>query len=836
MSADHSDRLRAYRAKRSAERTPEPFGGEPGARRLFAVQHHAARREHYDLRLEVHGVLWSWAVPKGPSPDPGDKRLAVRVEDHPLDYAEFEGRIPEGNYGAGAVILWDRGVWIPEGDPDQGLARGKLVFELQGYKLRGRWSLVRARRDWLLVKERDAWAREGRAGAYPPGSILSGLTVRELAQGRDPAVPLARALCRLGAPRRRVRARRVKVMLAAPADAPFSREGWLFEMKYDGYRLIAAREEGAAVLLSRRGHELSRAFPEVARAVAALPFEHIVLDGEVVVHDERGLPSFARLQKRGRLTRAAAIRRAARAHPATLYVVDLLGFGDFDLRALALGERKRLLRRVLPSVGPLRYSEHVEGEGEALYRHVCQLGLEGMVAKDASAPYRGGRSRRWLKVKSEKTDDFVVVGVTEPKGSRRGFGALHVAQYVHGRLVYSGRVGSGFGAQALERAAAWLERLRREEAPCVLPEGIDTGTVAYWVAPELVCEVRFAERTGHGLLRAPVFARWREDKPPEACVREPALQHEAPEAEASPGAESGRGVPFTHLDKVFWPREGYTKGDLIEYYRAVSPWLLPYLEDRPVVLTRYPDGIDGKSFFQKDAPDFVPDWIRVERLWSEDARREIGYFVLEDVESLLYVVNLGTIPLHVWSSRIGSLERPDWCILDLDPKGAPFAHVIRIARAIRALGQEMGLPSFVKTSGRTGLHVLVPLGGRLTHQQSRTLGELLARVVVAELPDIATVARSLGRREGRVYIDYLQNGHGRLLVAPLSARPAAGAPVAMPLGWREVRRGLDPQRYTIRNAVKRLRALGGDPLSPVLRGASDITAALERLGERVGPR
>lgn len=832
-SRTQSERLRAYRGKRSAERTPEPFGATakaPG--HLFVVQQHAARRIHYDFRLEMHGVLWSWAVPKGPSPNPDDKRLAVQVEDHPLDYADFEGRIPQGNYGAGTVIVWDRGLWVPRDDPDEGLARGKLLFELRGFKLRGLWTLVRTRENWLLIKERDDWARAQGTESYPTDSVLSGLTVDELAAGADPTGAVSAELHRLGAPERAVRARDVKVMLAVPRERPFSQAGWVFEVKYDGYRLVAGKEGEQVVLLSRNGNDLSGAFPEIARAVRALPFERLVLDGEVVVHDESGLPSFERLQRRGRLTRRPAIERAAVELPATLYVIDLLGFAGYDVRPLALVDRKRLLAGLLPSVGVLRYSEHIAGHGERLYEQICALGLEGMVGKAADSRYRGGRSREWVKIKAEQTDDFVVVGFTVPKGSRSGFGALHLAQFVADRLVYAGRVGSGFTEGELGEARARLMRSIRADAPCEIPPDADTGVVAHWVEPKLVCEVRFKERTGGGLLRAPVFVRFREDKPPAECVAQDAERSEpAPVAEP---AGRPRTVSFTNLDKVFWPAEGYLKGDLVQYYRSIAEWLLPYLHERPVVLTRYPDGIEGKSFFQKDAPDYAPEWIRRERIWSEDAQREVRYFVVEDTESLLYIANLGAIPLHVWSSRVGSLERPDWCILDLDPKEAPFRHVVETARAIRRWCRNIELPSFIKTSGASGLHVLVPLGRQVTHEQSRTLAELLARVVVAELPDIATVTRALRERGERVYIDYVQNGYGRLLAAPFAVRPLPGAPVSMPLRWREVSARLDPRRYTMRNAVKRMRALEGDPLRAVLELKPDLQAALERLSERLG--
>jgi bifunctional non-homologous end joining protein LigD len=751
------DRLKAYRDKRSADRTPEPAGAvadRPG--RLFVVHKHAATRLHYDLRLEMEGVLESWAVPKGPSRNPKDKRLAVKVENHPLEYGDFEGVIPEGNYGAGAVILWDRGVWVPVGDVEQGLEKGKLLFELRGYKLRGTWTLVKIKKsekEWLLIKERDALVAE-EGDDYPQDSVLSGLTVEELGEGTDPAEPLRADLDKGGARRRQVRASDVKPMLADTRERPFSKAGWVFEIKYDGYRMITSLEGGAARLTTRNGGDATASFPEVVRALEALPFDGLILDGEVVVHDEAGLPSFQRLQKRARLTRAIDIKHASVELPATLYLFDVLAAEGRDLRALPLLERKGFLRRLLPSVGPLRYSDHIEEHGEPFFEEIRKLELEGLIAKKADSPYRSGRSTHWVKVRADRTGDFVVVGFTAPKGSRGGFGALHLAAYDEGELVYAGRAGSGFDTAQLKQTRAELDAMRRDAAPCTkAPEGKDH----HWVEPELVCEVRYREWTEEGLLRHPVFLRFRDDKPAKECELPGSVQRATGGEDFPEVADSASRVPvpslnLTNLDKVFWPEEGHTKGDLLEYYRAIAPWILPYLADRPVVMTRFPDGIDGKSFFQKDAPGFAPEWIRREKVWNEDTQRELNYFVADDEASLLYIINLGSIPLHVWASRSGSLERPDWCILDLDPKEAPFAHVVQIARALHRLCEEIELPNFVKTSGKSGLHVLVPVGRKVTHEQSRTLGELLARVVAAELPDIATIARLPAQREGKVYV------------------------------------------------------------------------------------
>jgi bifunctional non-homologous end joining protein LigD len=836
-----ADALSVYRAKRSLEATPEPAGvvaALPG--HLFVVHQHAATRLHFDLRLEMDGVLRSWAVPKGPSRNQADKRLAVLVEDHPIEYGDFEGIIPEGNYGAGAVIVWDRGMWVPIEDPHLGLEKGKLLFDLRGYKLKGRWTLVKIKKtqkEWLLIKERDAQMTTGDGTVFPAGSVLSGVSVEVLKARTDVAAPLRESLERLRAPRRKVRAKDVELMLAEPRDKPFSKPGWIFELKLDGYRMLASREGGDGRLTTRNGNDLTAAFPELARSLSALPFEGLVMDGEVVVNDEAGRPSFHRLSERARLTRETDVRRAVVEQPASLFLFDLVAAEGFDARGLPLVERKRLLRSIVPEVGALRFLEHFETDGESVFAQVTRLGLEGIVAKKADAPYRAGRSPAWLKVRAERTDDFVVVGLTRPKGSRAGFGALHLAIYEGQALVYAGRVGTGFDTEQLEEYAAALAGSERPDPPC---EGaVPSGKEHVWVDPRLVAEVRFLEWSPDGLLRQPVFLRFRSDKKPEECVRQGVEGVGGRVLEAEPPSSHPRphtlhpAFQFTNLTKIFWPQQGYTKADLIEFYRAISPHLLPYLKDRPLVLTRFPDGIEGKSFFQKDAPAYAHDFVRTVRVFSGESQRELNYFVCDSEASLLYIANMAAIPLHIWGSRVATLEMPDWCILDLDPKDAPFAHVVTVARAIHELCDEIALPCFVKTSGSTGLHVLVPLGRQCTYEQARTLGGLLARVIAAELPEIATITRQVSKRDGRVYLDYVQNGHGRLLAAPFSVRPVPGALVSAPLDWKEVGPKLSLATYSIRSVPARMEKLGDDPLLPVLSLAPDLVGALGRLKARL---
>ena len=647
------------------------------------------------------------------------------------------------------------------------------------------------------------------------------------------AVPLMilAGLYELEAPGVRVRVDDVRPMLAEPRKRPFDRDGWVFELKYDGYRILAGLEDGEARLLTRNGNDITASFPEIAAALEALPYPDLVVDGEVVVHDDRGIPSFQRLQKRARLSRPLDIRHAALSLPATLYLFDIPAFADRDLRSLPLLDRKDLLQRVLPPVGPLRYSDHIDRQGKALFERVAGMGLEGIVAKKADAPYREGRSSDWIKVRADLVDDFVVVGWTEPTGGRAGFGALHLGAYEGDTLRYAGRVGSGFSDAQLDE---WSPRLEEAETEASPVEDPPRGRGHHWIDPErlrLVAEVRYKEWTDDGSLRQPVFLRFRDDKPLTECVRRTDVASLAPVVEAE--AEPPRQVRLTNLDKVFWPDAGLTKGDLVRYYETVAEWILPYLRDRPLVLTRYPDGIHGKSFYQKDTPDWAPDWIRTETVWSEGSERELRYIVCDDVETLLWVANSASIPLHVWHSRVGSLEAPDWCVIDLDPKEAPFEDVIEVARTLHGLCDDIGLPHHVKTSGSSGLHVLIPLRRAFTHEQSRILGHLLSQVVVAQRPDIATLQRVIDRREGKVYLDYLQNGHGKLVAAPFCARPKPGAPVSAPVAWDEVKAGLSILDFTVETLPARMRDLGHDPMAPVLHEKPDLMGALAKLQSRI---
>jgi bifunctional non-homologous end joining protein LigD len=843
MSKD--DQLEAYRAKRTGGSTPEPMASTAAAGRgprMFVIHQHDATRMHWDLRLEIDGVLCSWAVPKEPSMDPEDKRLAVKVENHPLEYVHFEAVIPDGNYGAGPMIAWDRGLFRPLIDAAQGLLDGEIKFELYGYKLRGAFTLVhtgkgrrgrqsgRGSNDWLLIKKRDEAAEAHLAGGRPlsEASVLSGLTIDELAAGGPHHREVVAELAALGVPQRAIALASLELMLCHTADAAFSSDDWVFELKYDGFRMASAGGAGRATLRYRSGQDPTDRFPELTSALRALPIPDLVLDGEIVMLDAEGKPDFHRLAARAQIHRTSELLRAALATPVTYMVFDLLGAAGYDLRGLPLLVRKSLLARILPALGPLKLAEHIPSQGEALLAQVVARGLEGVVAKRADSTYRPTRSRDWLKIKRDPEGDFAVCGYTAPKNTRAGFGALHLCVRVDDRWLWAGKVGSGFDDQLLTALRAELDAKPTWKPTFPRPEGV---TDVRWIEPELVVQVRYREWVTGSMLRFPVFLRLRRDKRAAECamVVRHTGEEEPPAAPALEVDQPVRELRLSNLNKVFWKAENITKGELIDYYRSIAPHILPYLLDRPTVLSRYPDGIDGEMFYQKDTPDWVPPWLRTTTLWSEHSQREIHYLLVDDADGLAFVANMGSIPVHAWASRIAHLENPDWTIVDLDPKNAPREHVVPLALAIHKLCEAAGIPNYVKTSGQTGLHVLIPLGGQCTFDQARTLAYLIGLLIERQHPDMATTARNPAARHGRVYLDWGQNAHGQLLVAPFSVRPVGGAPVSMPLTWDEVVPGLDAKQFHLRNALDRVSRWSSDPCAPILTERPDLAAALSRL-------
>ncbi len=825
--------LEEYRRKRKFSQTPEPAPSPAPApaHNRFYIQRHSARRLHYDLRLEMDGVLRSWAVPKGPTLDPSEKRLAVLVEDHPLEYGEFEGTIPAGNYGAGEVTLWDRGTyeWLTEKPPAEQWQRGDLKFRLHGQKLMGEFALVRMKprphtrdqgNEWLLLKKKDFAASPGWDAEQHPGSVASAAPNLATLAGALPA-PMPRD---------------ASPMLATAARALPEGAEWIYEVKWDGYRTLCFLDDGKVRLRSRRGIALEKKFPELAGLAAHVAAKQAILDGEIVAFDEQGRPSFGALQRRMGFSDAPVP-----ASGIALFAFDLLYLDGYDLRAVTLLDRKLLLHAILRPHGVVRYSEHFTGNARELLEAARQQGLEGIMAKRALSPYEEDRrSQAWLKVKFVQEQDFVICGWTA--GERSGLGALVLGLSENGKLVWVGNVGTGFTEKMVGDLRRTLKPLA-VETPHFAPLPAELRD-AHWVKPQLVCSVKFSSWTHEARLRAPVFLRLRPDLDPKDCVREaaatadvartplPASQPSAPLLAAKPNeiitTVAGRRLKFTNLGKVFYPREGYTKRDVINFYAAVAPLLLPHLKDRPLSLKRYPNGIEGDYFFQKNTPETFPAWLRTEPVETEPGKTT--RFVLADDEaSLLYLANLGCIDQNPWMSRVGSLACPDFVLLDLDPNVCAFDRIVEAAQLVRRKLELLGLAGYPKTTGGDGMHIYVPLAPRYTYEQARTLAEILARLVAHERPDLFTTPRTVAKREkGKVYFDYLQISEGKTISAPYVLRAHPGAPVATPLAWPEVARGLTPAQFHIANVLDRFARVG-DIFQPVLTQPQALEPALAKL-------
>ncbi len=850
-------KLREYHRKRDPSKTSEPFEAGAGDG-FFVVQKHDATRLHYDFRLAMDGVLVSWAVPKGPSYDTRQKRLAVHVEDHPLSYRDFEGVIPEGEYGAGSVIVWDAGPYrLREGS----VASGSLKLDLSGKKLRGGWALVRMKPrgdkdEWLLLKERDEHADAERdVTADEPRSVLSGLTIEEIAAKRgvrqwNSGLRKMIEELRSGAAREGRLPRNPEFMKAKLLAKPTVGEDWLYEIKLDGVRAFAIRESGKVRLVTRNRKEVAFRYPEVVAGLERIPGDDFVLDGEIVAFDQEGRTRFELLQGRIHLTGHDRIAEAARATPAFTYAFDVLYAEGHRLEDVPLEERKQVLARLLQNVrDPIRYSDHVRGKGAEFFVLACGRGLEGVIGKRADAPYRGTRSGDWVKVKCLGRQEFVIGGYTPPQGGRAHFGALLLGVYDDGDLKYVGKVGTGFSEETLADIHRRLKKLERATSPFADPPR-EKGV--RWVSPELVAEVRFTEWTSDGRLRHPAFVGLREDKDPREVVRELRTRSVAgpPQRRPSrsratrlskPSSAGGRGkgrrpapptrVEITNPDKVFYPKSGITKGEVADYYAKVSDVILRYLVDRPLTLVRFPNGITGPSFFQKDQPDWLPAWIPRVRIRSQEAKRDVNYLLCNDAATLAYVANLGAIDLHPWASRVGALEQPDYVVWDLDPPEAGFRKAADVAPRVREVLERAGLSPFLKTSGGKGLHLYVPLVPKNDHDQVRDFAEAVARMVVEANPRTTTLERSKKDRAGKVYVDYLQNGRGKTVVAPYSLRAKEPATVSMPITWREFEKGVEPRDFTLRT-VPGLVSRRDD----AWRGFWDDPARLADAAERLAGR
>ncbi len=883
--------LADYNRKRNFAATPEPKGRpKKSAMPIFVVQRHAARRLHYDFRLEVNGALASWAVPKGPPEERGEKRLAVHVEDHPIDYAKFEGEIPKGNYGAGQVQIWDKGTYEIEG-PESAAAqieRGDFKFRLHGERLNGRFVLVKMRRsergnEWLLIrKESDAELSTVHRVGKPP-SISTG----------KPAEVIRKAAVNpeeLPGAKKSPMPNQVPVALATLADRPFSNSDWLFEIKWDGERALALVRDGEVELRARSGRDITQEYPELKQLPKTLNARKAIIDGEVVVLDEAGRSDFMRIQQRfGVLNPSARLQQSV---PVTYYAFDLLYYDGYDLRNVALESRKELLRSLLTPSERVRFSDHQNEKGIELYEVAEQQGLEGIIAKRRDSIYPGKRSSVWLKFKIVQDIDVVIGGWTAPRKSREHFGALLMGLYdADGNLEYIGSVGTGFTQDLLNSIYKTLQGLKTSDSP--FREAPKLKEAVYWVKPELVARVKFGQWTHDRKLRAPVFSGFQEDRAASDCRFDNQVTPEVAAAAgvsvegtskrgsstARPDAEiekrdlserknrrdaplrmtahedargrrgkadaqtakarskasspeevaardlekelaSGRGeslaadfngkrVNLTHLNKLYFPEDGLRKRDVLLYYLRVAPHILPFLKDRPLVLKRYPNGIDEQFFFQKEATS-APDWIRTVQIDSKERGGKMPYFLADDLADLLYLTNLGCIDHNPWSSRFDNQDHPDYIFFDLDPTdGTSFDVVLKVARAIYEQLEALKVRVYMKTSGASGFHMYIPLEPEYTYEEVRLFAGAIGQRVQAELPSLVTSERTVSkRRKGTVLIDALQNAKGKPLASVYSLRPFRGAPFSAPVSPRELAKGFEPKQFNIETIRERLKRPG----------------------------
>jgi bifunctional non-homologous end joining protein LigD len=864
-------KLEEYQRKRRFDKTPEPSGEEPGPAKenTFVVQKHSARRLHYDFRLAINGTLKSWAVPKGPSLSSADKRLAVQTEDHPLEYGGFEGKIPEGSYGAGTVMVWDRGTFRVEGNVDalRQLERGEIKFKLNGEKLRGGFVLVKLKHsqkgnEWLMIKHKDAAEDPAWDIEQHDGSVLTGRTLEEIKEESPPkrqASPLEAA--ELQGARKAAMPSRLGPMLATIGEAPFSDPNWLFEIKWDGVRALAWIADGALTLRSRTGQDITRRYPDLASLPEAIAAREVILDGEIVALDARGHSDFERLQERMHV-RAPSENLVTRT-PVVYYAFDLLYYDGYDLREAPLLERKQLLQRLLHTSHRFRYSDHQLERGQELFELARENGLEGILAKRVSSPYVSDRSPNWVKLKVTKTVDAVVGGWTAARTPAIPFGSLLLGLYQGKKLRFIGHVGSGFGEKRLDELANKLKQL--EVSTCPFDAVPGTNEKPTWVSPAVVARVKFSGWTDEHALRHPVFLGLREDVQPADCRWEsevaapaipPAVVH-APEivgkvlktkseieAELFKGRSEtvtieldAKRLRWSNLNKIYFPESGYTKRNLLAYYYRIADFILPFLRNRPLVLRRYPDGIKGQAFFQKDLREGVPDWFVTVPIESEEKGKQIHYATANDLPSLLFLTGLGCIDHNPWSSRLDDLDHPDYFFFDLDPSdGTDFSIVVTIARALEEELKELSLVSFLKTSGATGMHLYIPVEPVYTYEQLRTFAEIVARTVSTKHQNLVTNERSVARRPaGRVLIDVQQNAHGRPLAAPYAVRAFPKAPLSAPILPRELRPNLRPENLNMATVFPRLKEKG-DLWADFWKDRQRLEQAIELLSQRMPPR
>ncbi|HZY81356.1 MAG TPA: DNA ligase D [Cyclobacteriaceae bacterium] len=841
--------LLEYKKKRTLKKTPEPAGGRAKGNALrFVVQKHDASHLHYDFRLEMEGVLKSWAVPKGPSMDPKIKRLAMQVEDHPYDYRTFEGIIPEGNYGAGTVMVWDEGTYHIVGKEfntkraeDAELLKqweaGKIHFILEGTKLKGEFALVKAAwrgdKSWLLMKLKDEHATTDDI-LLADKSAVTQRTLDEISSKKK---------SRKTSARKAVASRKTKIkmppgitpMLTTLVDKPFDRPGWIYEIKWDGYRALAFINNGKVELKSRNDKSFNDKFYPVYRALEEWDVNAIV-DGEVVVLKSNGLSDFGSLQN----------WRSEADGDLVYFVFDVLWRDGKDLRKMPLAERKKVLSEIMPQdSGIIRLSEAFDVKGTDFYESAKRMGLEGIVAKKADSPYQSGlRTNDWLKIKVNQRQEVVIGGYTRNAGSSKPFSALLVGVFEDGRFKYTGKIGTGFKdlqqREMLKQFAPYeTDKPQFSETPDYnKPSRFNPKPAkasVTWLKPKLVCEVSFAEMTTDGVMRHPSFEGMRIDKGAKEVTREkpkptekvvPARDRSTllnPKDETQVREVEGYEIKFTNLSKVYWPKakmpdhkKDVTKRDMLNYYYQVAPYILPYLEDRPMSLNRFPNGITGKGFYQKDVTGKVPDWVETYLYHRSDEPDVDRHYLIPRTEAdVMLMASMGCIEMHPWSSRTESPDNPDWCLIDLDPGKTTFDQVVEAALVTKQILDDKGLPNYCKTSGSTGLHIYVPLDGKFTYEDSKEFARALVTLVHKEIPSFTSIERIVTKRKGKMYLDFLQNRPQATLAAPYSLRPKPGAPVSMPLHWEEVKKGLKITDFNIFNAVDRIREVG-DLFKPLL--------------------
>ncbi|HVD96834.1 MAG TPA: DNA ligase D [Cytophagaceae bacterium] len=945
--------LAQYKQKRDFKKSPEPTGGKPGEQKLrFVIQKHDASHLHYDFRLEMEGVLKSWAVPKGPSTDPAVKRLAMMVEDHPFDYRNFEGIIPSG-YGAGTVIIWDEGYYEPinstaktkkdqERELLQQLQKGSLKFALHGKKLKGEFALVkvngRGENGWLLIKHRDEYASTDDI-TKKEKSVVSNKTLAqvektstnfygeqrvkessrkskketELQKNRPTIARKTKADVEkkedtkkkasatktskeIKTPKVKAEAKKktseenpeesleailkkapkgkfsttLSPMLATLVDKPFDEPGWVYEVKWDGYRAIAFCNKKSIELKSRNDKSFNEKFYAVTNALKALNVQAI-FDGEIVVVNDEGISNFESLQN----------WRSEADGELLYYVFDLLWYEGKDLTALSLKERKAALREVMKTVvseeGIIKLSDSFGGSGTEFFEATKKIGLEGMIAKKENSTYQAGfRSNEWLKIKASKRQELVIGGFTKNEDSSKLFSALLVGVFEGKELVYAGKVGTGYSDKTQQEMMKLFRPLIIKKSPFTELPDVNKPSrfrpdpphaTATWLKPELVCEVSFTEVTRDGVLRHPSFEGMRIDKKAKDVVREKErsakavvkeTKEEAKKEKIKTKAEtidkkmvtpvtkkerktllnptdetqvrdiSGHELKFTNLSKIYWPKEKITKRDLLNYYYQVAPYILPYLKDRPQSMNRHPDGITGESFYYKDVTGKAPDWVRTFLYHSGADNRDRKYLVAEDEASLLYMASLGCIEMNPWSSRVETEDYPDWCMIDLDPSPKnTYDQVIEAALMTKQVLEEIGVKGYPKTSGSTGMHIYIPFGAKYTYEQSKEFARVIVTLVQQHLPKFTSIKRTVREREGKMYLDFLQNRPQATISAPYSVRPKPGAPVSMPLHWEEVKKGLKITDFNIHNALDRIKS-EGDLFKPVLGKGIDLEKVIKK--------